>query len=71
MAQLRIGLAQVDPVVVLESLDQPVDDLLVPVVATEMGITGSRFDLEHPLADLEHRHVEGAAPEVENEDGVI
>ena len=64
-------LAQVDTVVVLEALDQPVDHLLVPVVTTEIGVTGGGLDLEHTLADLEHRHVEGATAEVEDEDGVI
>ena len=29
------------------------------------------LDLEDPVADLEHRHVEGAAPEVEDQDCLV
>ena len=29
------------------------------------------LDLEHAVADLEHRHVEGAAAEVEHEDRLV
>src|SRR5436305_7354703 len=60
--------AQVDAVVVLEAGDEPVDDALVPVVTTEVGVAAGGLDLEDSLADLEHRHVERAAAEVEDED---
>jgi hypothetical protein len=30
-----------------------------------------RLDLEHAVADLEHRHVEGAAAEVEHQDRLV
>ena len=56
---------------VLELGDHPVDDALVPVVATEVGVAGGRLDLEHTVADLEHRHVERAAAEVEDEDRLV
>jgi len=46
---------------VLERLDQPVDDPLVPVVTTELGVARGGLDLEHAVADVEERHVEGAA----------
>ena len=59
---------EVDAFGVLEGLDEPVDDPLVPVVAAEVGVAGGGLDLEDALADLEHRHVEGAAAEVEDED---
>jgi hypothetical protein len=45
--------AEVDPVVVLEGLDQPVDHALVPVVATELGVAVGRLHLEDALADLQ------------------
>ena len=62
---------QVDAVGGLELLDEPVDDPLVPVVATERGVAVGRLDLEDAVADLQHRHVERAAAEVEHEDGLV
>ena len=67
----HVVLGQVDAVGGLELVDQPVDDLLVPVVATEVGVAVGGLDLEHAVADLEHRHVEGAAAEVEHEHGLV
>ena len=55
----------------MNELDQPVDDPLVPVVAAEVGVAVGGLDLEHAVADLEHRHVEGAAAEVEHEDRLV
>ena len=63
--------AQVDAVGRLELLDEPVDDPLVPVVAAEVGVAVGRLDLEHAVADLQHRHVERAAAEVEHEDRLV
>jgi hypothetical protein len=36
-----------------------------------MVVAGRRLDLEHAVADLEHRHVESAAAEVEDEDRLV
>ncbi len=36
-----------------------------------MGVAGGRLHLEHALAEVEDRHVEGAAAEVEHEDGLV
>ena len=54
-----------------DSLDQPVDDLLVPVVATEVVVAAGGLDLDDALADLEQGHVERAATEVEDEDRLV
>ena len=59
---------EVDAVRVLELGDHPVDDPLVPVVTTEVRVPCGALDLEHALAELEHRHVEGPAAEIEDED---
>src|SRR5215470_8266347 len=57
-------LAQVDALLLLELVGDPVDDLLVEVVTAEMRIAVGRLDLDHALADLEDRDVEGAAAQV-------
>ena len=62
---------QVDALVALELRGEPVDDRLVEVVAAEVVVTRGRLDLEHAVADLEHRHVERAAAEVEDEDRLV
>ena len=66
----RVG-AQVDALGLLELAHQPVDDRLVEVVAAEVVVTGGRLDLEHAVADLQHRHVERAAAEVEDQDRLV
>ena len=55
----------------LNCVDQLVDDALVPVVATEVVVAAGGLDLDDALADLEQGHVEGAAAEVEDEDGLL
>ena len=57
--------------VALELGREPVDDRLVEVVAAEVVVTRGRLDLEDAVADLEHRHVERAAAEVEDEDRLV
>ena len=69
--QRHLVVRQVDALGVLEGLDEPVDDPLVPVVAAEVGVARGRLHLEDAVADLEHRDVEGAATEVEDEDGLV
>ena len=61
---------------VLELLDHPVDDPGVPVVTTEVVVTAGGLDLDGReavvvLGDIEQRHVERAATEVEDEDGLV
>ena len=64
-------LDEVDALVGLEVGGEPVDDALVEVVAAEVRVARGRQHLEDAVADLEHRHVKRAAPQVEDEDGLV
>ena len=64
-------LAEIDALIGLEAIGQVIHDHLVEVVAAEMGITGGGENLKHTVAHLQHRHVEGAAAEVEDQDALV
>ena len=70
MQRLRVA-AQVDPLVALELVREPVDDPLVEVVAAEVAVAAGRAHLDHAVADVEQRDVEGAAAEVEDQHGLL
>ena len=67
----HLVLGQVDAVAAAELVDEPADDPLVPVVATEVVVAVGRLDLDDALTDLQQRDVEGAATEVEDQDGLL
>ena len=69
--QRHLVLRQVDALVPLELGDHPVDDRLVEVVAAEVVVAVRRLHLEDAVAELEHRDVERAAAEVEDEDRLV
>ena len=69
--QDHLVLADVDAAVLAELGDQPVHDAQVDVVAAEVGVAVGRDDLDHVLADLEDRDVEGAAAEVVDRDQLV
>ncbi len=60
--------AQVDALLLFELIGEIVDDALVEILAAEEGVAVGRLDLEHAVADLQHRDVEGAAAEVIDRD---
>ncbi len=64
-------LREVDALVLLELLDQPVDDPLVEVVPTEVGVAVRRLHLEDAFAQLENRDVEGPAAQVVDGDDLV
>src|SRR5438309_1816737 len=67
---LAVGL-QVDSVLLLELVGEPVHDPAVVVVTTEVGVPVRGLDLEDAVAHVEHGDVEGATAEVENEDRLV
>ena len=64
-------LRQVDALVLLELVHQPVDDPLIEVVTTEVGVSVGALDLEDALGQLQDGDVVGAATEVEDRDGLV
>ena len=69
-------LGQVGAGLGLDLVDQPVDDALIPVVATQVVVAGGGAHLNGGeavviLAHLEEGHVEGAATEVEDQDELV
>ena len=55
----------------LELLDEVVDETVVEVLTTKVSVTGSGLDLEDTLLNGEERHIEGATPEIKNEDVLL
>ena len=52
------------PVSVLEFVDDPIHERVVPVVTAEVRVAVGRLHFEDAVADFEHRDVERAAAEV-------
>ena len=69
-------LAQVNAVLVLDFADEPVDDLLIPIVAAQVVVAVGGLHLNGGeavvvLADFQQRHIEGAAAEIEDQDALV
>ncbi|EKT78416.1 putative NAD-specific glutamate dehydrogenase [Rhodococcus opacus M213] len=69
--QSHLVLGQIDAVLSLELVDEPLHDPVVPVVTTEVVVAGGGPDFDDALTDFEQRDVEGAATEVEDQDGLF
>ena len=69
--QRHLVLREVDPLVLLELRDDPLDHALVEVVAAEVGVAVRGLHLDDALAHLEDRDVEGAAAEVVDRDRLV
>ena len=67
---LRI-VSQVDALVGLELIGQPVHDPLVEVVAPEVAVAAGGTHLDHSVSHVQQRHIEGPAAEVEDEHGFL
>src|SRR5262249_7362765 len=55
----------------LEGVGEVVDDPSVEVVAAEVRVARGRPYLDDAIADVKDAHVEGAATEIEYEDGLV
>ncbi len=64
-------LAQVDTLILLEFVCGPVGDLLIPVIATEMGIAIRGFHFDHAFAHFKDGYVKRTTAKVKDEDGFI
>ena len=60
-------LPQIDAMLALELVSQPVHDTLVPVIAAQVGIAVGGLHLKDALADLKDGDIEGAAAKVEDQ----
>ena len=74
--QSDLVLAQVNAILVLDFADEPVDDLLIPVVAAQMIVAVGGLHLNGGeavivLADFQQRHIEGAATQIEDQDALV
>jgi hypothetical protein len=52
----------------LELVGEVVDEPVVEVLSTQMGVSGSRLDLEDTVLDGQEGHIEGTTTEIEDED---
>ena len=52
---------EIDPIVLLEIIHQPIDDSMVKIITPQVGISVCRFDLEYTFPELENRDIEGAS----------
>ncbi len=69
--QRHFVFAEVDAVLFLEFVDQPVHDALVDVVAAEVGVTVGGLHFDHARANFQHGNIERAAAEVVHGDGFV
>ncbi len=59
---------QIDALITLEFIGQPVDDAHIEVFTAKEGITVGRFDFKYAVADFQDRNIEGTATKIENGD---
>lgn len=55
----------------LEFIAEVVDETVIEVLATQVGVTGSGLDLEDTLLDGEERNIEGTTTKIEDENVLL
>ncbi len=66
--QSHFVLTEINSLVTLKFVGQPVDDSHVKVFTAEEGVPVGSFNLENPVADFQNRNIEGASTQVEDGD---
>jgi len=64
-------LAKVDALIFAEFFRCPVDDLIIPVIAAEMGVAIGGFYFHHPATNLKQGNVKSSAAKVEDQDDLV
>ena len=59
--------AEVNLMLLLEGVSQPIDDPTIPVITAQLRVTAGGLDIEDPLGNAQDRDVKGAAAEVKDE----
>src|SRR5271154_5997583 len=54
-------------VLAFEFLDKMVNETVIKILASQMGISGSRFNLENSLLNSQERHIKGSTTEIKDE----
>ena len=54
-----------------ELLYKPINNALVPVVSTKLGVSVGALDFKHAVTDFEHAHVKCSATKVEHQNGFV
>ena len=69
--QRHLVFGKIDALILLELVNDPVDDPLIDVVATQMRVAIGRLDFDNAFADFEDRDIERTAAEVVDGDGFV
>ncbi len=62
---------QIDSLVVFEFLDQPIDNLLIPIVATQLGITIGRLHFENTFGNFQNAYVKRTTAQIVYRNGLF
>ena len=64
-------LAEVDALIFLKLADDPLDDALINVVATQVRVARGGLDLDYAFAHFQNGNIKGAAAQIVDGDGFV